>query len=107
MTRDCVATRTNSAFATFKRSAARRASESTELGLRNPHPGIWCSGVVVVAWGVGRDHIEISGSATGLTSRPSAEMRPQSQAASAGVSRTTAHPPDDGVSKIASALYLQ
>jgi hypothetical protein len=28
----------------------------------------------VVAWGMGRSHMEISGSATGLTSRPSAEM---------------------------------
>jgi hypothetical protein len=43
---------------------------------------------MVVAWGVGRGHIEISGSATGLTSRPSAEKRLQSQVTSTGVSQT-------------------
>ena len=56
-------------------------------GLRNPHQLRGAAGgMVVIAWGVGRSHIEISGSATGLTCRPTAEMSPLSQVASAGVS---------------------
>ena len=47
------------------------------------------SGVVRVAWGLGRGHMEIPGSATGLTSRPSAEML--SSKPSVGVSRTAAN----------------
>ena len=66
--------------------------DRTRCGLRNPHylPGA-AGGVVVVAWSVSRGHIETPGSATGLTSRPSAGMCPLTQVASVGVSRTAAN----------------
>jgi hypothetical protein len=55
--------------------------DRTRGGLRSPNQlpgaaGEWS----VVAWGVGRGHVEISGSATGLTSRPSGEMSPNPSA---------------------------
>jgi hypothetical protein len=58
----------------------------TRCGLRNPHqlPGAAGGVVVVVAWGVGRGHREISGSVTGLMSRPSAGMCRLSQVGLAG-----------------------
>ena len=83
-------------FATFKRSpVAARAGfreDRTRCGLRNHHqlPGA-AGGVVAVACGVGRGHMEISGSMTGLMSRPSAGMCPLSQVRSVCVSRTAAN----------------
>jgi hypothetical protein len=65
--------------------------ESTEfpVGCGNPHlvPGA-AGGEWWASPGRGPRPYRDSGSATGLTSRPSAEMRPQSQVVSAGVSRT-------------------
>ncbi len=66
--------------------------DRAHCGLRDHHqlPGA-AGGVVVVARGVGRGHREISGSATGLTSRPSAGMCPLTQVPSASASRTAAN----------------
>jgi hypothetical protein len=78
----------------FKRSpvAARRVSGRTELAAgygtlisRLVPPGEWW----VVA--VDRGHTEISGSVTGLMSRPFAGMCPLSQVGSVRVSRTAAN----------------
>jgi hypothetical protein len=70
--------------ADFREPNARPAAHPYQL------PGA-AGGVVVVAWSISPGHIEPPGSATGLTSRPSAGMCPLTQVASGGLSRTAAN----------------